>query len=401
MTTSVRHAEISKVGWHYPDTGRRDLRIDFLRGLAMIIMVVAHIEVFSVFNLFTSERFGLVSGAEGFVIFAGVVLGSVYRHRLNIDGWITSIYRLWSRSWKLYVVSLVIILSFYLLSMIPFLNTHEVTTFTNRAEHIVYPLYPADKVTLATALNALFYLQSGPHQTQVLGLYVYLLLLTPLVLAAFIYRLQWYVLGLSWLVYLSYQQQPVHLINSNFENAFAFMAWQLIYFHGLAIGWYKNDIASHMHGKVKILIVSFCIIVSLILFFIAQNHTNPFLPEWAYLRLIPATTFDAIYGGYAQKNSLGFVRVLNDFCLLVSLYWLLTVCWTPFYKALGWYLIPVGQASLYVFIVHVYVVFLVSQFVTFDLSSHQWLLTTAVHGGALMLLWWMTKKKIGMSFIPT
>ena len=111
MAISERRAEISSVGWHYPDTGRRDLRIDFLRGLAMIIMVVAHIEVFSVFNLFTSERFGLVSGAEGFVIFAGVVLGSVYRHRLNIDGWITSIYRLWSRSWKLYVVSLVIILS--------------------------------------------------------------------------------------------------------------------------------------------------------------------------------------------------------------------------------------------------------------------------------------------------
>ena len=43
MAISERRAEISSVGWHYPDTGRRDLRIDFLRGLAMIIMVVAHI----------------------------------------------------------------------------------------------------------------------------------------------------------------------------------------------------------------------------------------------------------------------------------------------------------------------------------------------------------------------
>nr|HQV24061.1 OpgC domain-containing protein [Agitococcus sp.] len=88
-------------------------------------------------------------------------------------------------------------------------------------------------------------------------------------------------------------------------------------------------------------------------------------------------------------------------CLLVSLYWLLTICWTPFYKALGWYLIPVGQASLYVFIIHVYVVLLVSQFVAFDLSAHQWLLNTAVHAAALWLLWWMTKKEIGMRFIPT
>ena len=86
--------------WAYQGsaTRGRDLRIDFLRGWAMVIMVVAHTEVFSVFNLFTSERLGLISGAEGFVLFSGFVLGQVYRPRLRIDGWITSIYRLWSRA---------------------------------------------------------------------------------------------------------------------------------------------------------------------------------------------------------------------------------------------------------------------------------------------------------------
>ncbi|HNI61969.1 MAG TPA: OpgC domain-containing protein, partial [Agitococcus sp.] len=141
--------------------------------------------------------------------------------------------------------------------------------------------------------------------------------------------------------------------------------------------------------------------VSLILFFIAQNHTNPFLPSWAKLNLIEAHTFNYIYENYAQKNSLGVVRVLNDFCLLVTLYWLLTICWTPFYKALGWYLIPVGQASLYVFIIHVYVVLLASQLVSFNLSpNNNWLITSTIHGGSLMLLWWMTKKEVGMKYIP-
>jgi len=94
------------------------------------------------------------------------------------------------------------------------------------------------------------------------------------------------------------------------------------------------------------------------------------------------------------------IRVLNDFCLLVSLYWLLTICWTPFYKALGWYLIPVGQASLYVFIIHVYVVLFVSQLVNFSLQPNNWVIATSIHAGSLLFLWWMTKKEVGMKYIP-
>ena len=401
MSNNNQAKHISATGWHYPATGRRDLRIDFLRGLAMIIMVIAHIEVFSVFNLFTSERFGLVSGAEGFVIFAGIVLGSLYRYRLPLDGWITSIYRIWSRVWKLYVVSLVIIISIYLLALLPFINAHEVITFTNRGANIVYPLYPVETVSLTTALNFLLNLQAGPHQTQVLGLYIVLMLLTPLVLAAFAQKKATYVLLVSWTVYTYYQLHPQNMTNSNFENAFAVLAWQAIFYTSLAVGWYKAEIASYMHGITKKIVIGFCVTTSLIMFFIAQNHTNIYLPDWAHISLIPPETFNWFYGKYALKNSLGPLRVLNDFCLLVSLYWLLTICWTPFYKALGWYLIPVGQASLYVFIIHVYVVLLVSQFVAFDLSAHQWLLNTAVHAAALWLLWWMTKKEIGMRFIPT
>lgn len=391
---------LSMTDWRYPPTGRRDLRIDFLRGLAMIVMVIAHIEIFSVFNLFASERFGLVSGAEGFVIFSGIVLGSLYRYRLPLDGWITSIYRIWSRVWKLYLVSLFIIISIYLFALVPFINAHEVITFTNRGANIVYPLYPVETVSLNTALNFLFYLQAGPHQTQVLGLYIVLMLLTPLVLAAFHNKKASYVLIISWLLYFYYQMHPTNLTKGNFENAFAILAWQAIFYTSLAIGWYKTEITSYMHGITKKLLLGFCISVSIVLFFIAQNHTNLFLPSWAHLNLIPAPTFNWLYNTYALKTTLGPLRVLNDFCLLVTLYWLLTICWTPFYKALGWYLIPVGQASLYVFIVHVYVVLLISQFIKFDLHTHNWFINTCVHSGALLLLWWMAKKQIGMKFIP-
>lgn len=81
-TVSVSHRPSMREqvrSWHYAVPGRRDLRIDMLRGIALVMMVVAHTEVMSVFNIFTWERFGLTTGAEGFVILSGFMLGFLNR----------------------------------------------------------------------------------------------------------------------------------------------------------------------------------------------------------------------------------------------------------------------------------------------------------------------------------
>jgi hypothetical protein len=392
---------VEKLEMAYPVAVGRDLRIDFLRGMALVFMLIAHIEILSVFNLFTSERFGLISGAEWFVMLSGFVVGQVYRSRLQEEGWVTTIYRLYSRAWKLYVVSLFIILSFYLLSFVPVFDVFEMMHFTDRASGTVYPLYPEPLRSLSQALNSLFYLQAGPHQAQVLGLYVFLLFLTPLALAAFWFRHLYLFLGTSWLLYVVYQLTQFQVLNDNAERAFPILAWQLLYFHGLAAGWYRNEIASYMHGRIKFWTLTVSIFISLVCFFLAQNHSNPFLPDWARLHVISAETFSWLHASYAQKVSLGPLRVLNNFALIVSLYYVLTLFWRPFFRMFGWYLIPIGQYSLYVFIVHVYVVFIWSQFLTFDLSVHHWFSYTFAHAAALGLLWWMTRRKLGMSFIPT
>jgi hypothetical protein len=92
--------------------------------------------------------------------------------------------------------------------------------------------------------------------------------------------------------------------------------------------------------------------------------------------------------------------VLNDFSLMLLVYLVLTFCWRPLERALGWFLIPLGQHSLYTFILHVFVVMAVSQFVDFDLWHQAWIRNTLIHLAALGLLWWMAKKEIGGRFIP-
>ena len=51
--------------WRYAVAGARDLRIDFMRGIALVMMVVAHTEVMSVFNIF-SRAFRINHRRRGF-----------------------------------------------------------------------------------------------------------------------------------------------------------------------------------------------------------------------------------------------------------------------------------------------------------------------------------------------
>ena len=60
VASAISQKETDKsIAWRYSLAGERDLRIDFMRGIALVMMVVAHTEVMSIFNIFSWERFGL------------------------------------------------------------------------------------------------------------------------------------------------------------------------------------------------------------------------------------------------------------------------------------------------------------------------------------------------------
>lgn len=111
---------IESTTWRYAVAGSRDLRIDLMRGIALVMMVVAHTEVMSIFNIFSWERFGLTTGAEGFVILSGFMLGMLNRARLQKAALLTICWGLYLRAWKIYRVNIIIILSMLLLGFLPF-----------------------------------------------------------------------------------------------------------------------------------------------------------------------------------------------------------------------------------------------------------------------------------------
>lgn len=391
---------VKSTSWRYSIAGARDLRIDFMRGIALVMMVVAHTEVMSVFNIFSWERFGLTTGAEGFVILSGFMLGMLNRARLQKVVLLTVSWGLYLRAWKIYRVNIIIIVSFILLAYIPHINLFEVTHFADRFSGESWSLYPVTPQIKETWFNIILYLQIGPHQTQILGLYIFLLLFSPLFLGMLQKGNAWWLLGASLLVYGLWQRWPLRLTPSEFEFAFPLLAWQFIFVLGMASGWYKAELISFARTPAGKAVVVALVIVALILGFIAQNHTNPFMPPALLMHVIPPDSFNTFYHTWAAKNGLGPVRVLNDIALMVTVYLVLTYCWTPLNRLLGWFLIPLGQHSLYTFILHVYVVLLVSQFITFDLWRHAWIENTLVHAAALGILWLMAKYNVAARWIP-
>ncbi|PVZ89138.1 OpgC protein [Serratia sp. S1B] len=379
--------------------GKRDLRIDFLRGIALIMMVTAHIEITSFVNVFTWERFGLTTGAEGFVILSGFVLGFLKKKQLERDHFLTVAYSILRRAVTLYFINITVILSILLLTKVG-VNTYETTHFVERFTDTPYSMYPSDGGSLESWLNNIIFLQIGPHQTQILGLYFYLLLVTPIMLYLLYHKKALLLIGISLILYLIYQDNTLILTSAEFEFAFPLLAWQLIYVLGLCCGWYKDELMSLAKNQFGVFVIGFLVVIFFILLFIAQNHTNPFLPKSFFIHILSTEQFDWLYENLAAKNALGPLRIINDIALLVTMYVFLSYFWRPMNYLFSWFLIPLGQNSLYTFILHVYVVLIVSLFIKFNLLEYHWLRNTLVHCAALIFLWWLAKYQVLRRFVP-
>src|SRR3954463_7962904 len=105
-------------GWQYPNDGTRDLRIDWLRGLAMTCVIIDHSKLSSLLSWFSYERFWTVTAAEVFVVLSGTVLGMVYGRKLNRGDWRSVVRGLSQRALTLYLAFIAVTLSIVLLSLV-------------------------------------------------------------------------------------------------------------------------------------------------------------------------------------------------------------------------------------------------------------------------------------------
>src|SRR5262244_111667 len=92
-------------GWGYVAEDGRDLRIDLLRGLAVLAMVIDHIAGPSKLYLLTGGNRFYTSAADGFIFLSGLTVGLVYRRVAECNGLSMAMRRILSRCWTLYVLA--------------------------------------------------------------------------------------------------------------------------------------------------------------------------------------------------------------------------------------------------------------------------------------------------------
>jgi hypothetical protein len=377
----------------------RDLRLDFLRGLVMLVVVCVHLEYLSLISLFLWERLGLVSSAEGFVSLSGIVLGIVYKKKLLKDGFWAAAIKLWRRAAQLYRVNVAIIASILLLQHIPAINVFDVTHWVSPvAGGPSYLLFPPAGSPWLTVLKQTLFLEIGPHQFQIIGLYTLLIAFAPGVLYALYKQKTRWVIALSWSIFIINTWLELRLSSAKFEYGFPALTWQLLFFNGMVIGFHHERVFHYLsdpHSQWPIYAAALLLAAFMLL---ALNNPTPHYWPWHTALYQDVTAYKHLYDTWFSKEHLGLGRILNNIVLYITLFAFISRYWQRCYKTMGWLVIPIGQASLYVFIWHIYFVLFFSNF-PFHSLNNIWI-NTGIHLGSIALIWIMVKKRFLFALVP-
>ena len=396
--------------WRYDDDGSpgRDLRIDLFRGFIILAVVITHIEVAGPLSYVTLHVVGAITGAEMFVFLSGLVLGMVYPLGVRKVGELKAATGALRRAGKQYVVTIVVILVVFALTFVPFLGADAITTFTDRgtgenglgAQGTTYDLYPnADRLLDYPppwyAVRQLLLLEMGPWPFNIMGLFVVLSVTIPAAMWLLRRRMWWLLLIVSWALFAWRTLVPdAPALPSQFEAVFPLFLWQVLFMHGLVVGYYRRQIQRALTSLPGRIIVAVLVVgYAGMLVYLWAGATYGFTPT-----PFPATLYDSLYNTAYQRVDLQWGRLVDVALMVVCTYAILTALWKPINFVIGWLWIPLGQASLYVFVWQVFFALAVASIPGLDRTNV--LIGTAIHTGLILLVWVMVKRKFLFSVIP-
>jgi enterochelin esterase-like enzyme len=328
-------------GWAYSATsdggGRRDLRIDLLRGFAVFAMVADHIggESSWLYAITGGDRF-FVSAAEIFVVVSGLTMGMVYRGVLAREGIRGVLIKAVNRAYFLYVLTVCLTLATATLAL-AFQLPWASALSTQSA---------ADFVWSVITLQRTYYL------TDVLLLYTFLVFIAGPVLALMALGGTWPVVASSWCLWLVWQLHPEQAqlpwpIADN--TAFPLAAWQIYFFTAVAIGFHRRSIVDRVAVLHPVLLPLASGFLAAGLFGLHQ-----------YVSHAPAagaeTEFTWWLAELFYKYDVRAGRIVAVLVFAIAGYSLLTQAWAPARRALSWFLLPLGQHALTAYALHLFLI---------------------------------------------
>lgn len=210
-----------------PQSSSRDLRLDFFRGISLILIFIDHIP-YNLLSYFTLQAVAFFDAAEVFIFISGFTAAFVYGRRLATRGIIYATAQVWRRAWQLYVAHV------FLFVLFVAEVSYTAATFKN-------PMY-TEEMRIASFLDEPYLavikalmLQFQPNLLDILPMYIVLLLIFPAVLLGL--RRHWrLVLLASFAVYAAVQafgiNIPAYPTGVWFFNP---LAWQFLFVSGAVL----------------------------------------------------------------------------------------------------------------------------------------------------------------------
>jgi len=363
----------------------RDMRIDLLRGYFVLAMIVDHVRGPSPLYLLTGGNRFYTSAAEGFILTSGLVAGLVYHRLIERDGMEASFFKILSRAFSLYLLTIGLTLVFLPVSELLYLPWAQGVDLSN----------PLALVVSILTLHRTYYL------VDVMLLYSVLFLVTPLAFVLLSRGKGWLLLGGSWLLWALFQFFPQYVelpwpIAGNY--LFQLSAWQALFFTGLVLGSRHERIPALRcrSTRLSLFVSALGVALLIFLFFVLDTPTSVMPSEIAAHSPISSETRLWFQEFIFAKADLRPGRLAASTVVFSFFFLGITVFWTPLNKALGWLLLPLGQHALYAYTAHIAIVGLIAIVLApFKLAypGPQWL-NALIQIGSVALIWWLVKRQL-------
>jgi hypothetical protein len=321
---------------------KRDLRLDTLRGVFLIIMFLNHWP--GPVPRPVSQPLGLVSAAEGFVFLSGLVAGLVFTRLLAAQGRHAVTVRAWGRVVEIYRYHMLALALVIAAGMMAALGGVLPASWAADIEYLPY-----------APLHAILYgglLVYQPLYFNILPLYMLLLALLPPVLSAFEAGRERQVLGASVVVWAVSQLGPSQAVANAVAGRLGFasglyfdpLAWQLLFIAGLWVG-HRRHHGRPVLDRGRLLPVAGLAIAVALLWYRYQLKAG----------LDPVPTLLGVDSSvWISRSGLGPARLLN-FAVLA---YLIARLGAAFPRLLVWpWAAYLGRHSLEVFAFHVLVAY--------------------------------------------
>jgi len=318
-------------GWRYPSQETRDSRLDLLRGYMMVVIAINHMGWDSWLYVFTGRDQFVVSGAEGFIFLSGLVMGMVYQGILHKKGLKAALVKLIHRIALLYLLHTALTLAFADASYL--LGASWAPPIDDRVA------YAAGVLTL----------EQTYHFTDILYLYMMLVLLAAPALVLAFRGLSLLALLASWVLWGAFQFSPEYWASLTANHGFPVAAWQLFFVTGVVIGYHRRQLWSWMHHLPVRVVLPLLVLFSAV---VVEQHLSGGT-------LIPIEEWTGVdYYQFTNKWQVRPGRLIAAAVLFPTVYLLVTLAWKPLQRVLGWLLLPLGRNSLFAYSAHLFAILL-------------------------------------------